>query len=138
MKLSDFYFEEKAQIGNRMPILLPDGTDSGEWLNVVSPDADAAVKAGRAFIFAYRAKVAELRPLENKCKKAKDYLEYNEVMNAACADLNRTLAAEVVNGWSFDEPFTKDALNGLLDQYRALGSAVAKFHNDQRNTLQEK
>lgn len=29
MKLSDFYFEEKAQIGNRMPILLPDGTDSG-------------------------------------------------------------------------------------------------------------
>lgn len=59
-------------------------------------------------------------------------------MNAACADLNRTLAAEVVNGWSFDEPFTKEALTGLLDQYRALGSAVAKFHNDQRNTLQEK
>lgn len=87
MKLSDFYFEEKAQIGNRMPILLPDGTDSGEWLNVVNPDADAAVKAGRAFIFAYRAKVAELKPLENKCKKAKDYLEYNEVMNAAVQTL---------------------------------------------------
>lgn len=138
MKLSDFYFEDKAQIGNHMSIMLPDGTDSGEWLNVVSPDADAAVKAGRAFIFKYRELIAKLKPLENKCKKNKDFLEYNETINAACADLNRELAAEVVNGWSLEEPFSKESLVKLLEQYRALGSAVAKFHNDQRNALQEK
>lgn len=138
MKLSDFYFEDKAQIGNRMPILLPDGTDSGEWLNVIAPEADAAVKAGRAFLFAYRAKVAELKPLEAKAKKNKDFLEYNETINAACAGLNNELAAEVVNGWSFDEPFSKEALRELLNQYRTLGTAVSKFHNEQRQELEAK
>lgn len=47
-----------------MPILLPNGEDSGEWLNVVNPDADAAVKAGRAFIIAYRRGLARFEELE--------------------------------------------------------------------------
>lgn len=69
MKLSDFYFEEKALVGKKMPILLPNGEDSGEWLNVVSPDADAAVKAGRAFIIAYRRGLARFEELEKPPKK---------------------------------------------------------------------
>lgn len=138
MELKDFYFEDKAQTGARMPILLPDGTDSGEWLNIVGPEADAAVKAGRAFLFAYRAKVAELEPLQKKCKKQEDFTEYNVLLNDACTELNRQLAAEIVNGWSFDEPFSKEALENLLKQYRTLGNQVADFNAKQRKQLQEK
>ena len=138
MKLSDFYFEEKALVGKKMPILLPNGEDSGEWLNVVNPDADAAVKAGRAFIIAYRRGLARFEELEKAAKETGDYTEYNMAVNELAEDLNRQLAAEVVNGWSFDEPFSKDAFNKLLDQFKALGTQVAAFHNAERKALQEK
>lgn len=139
MKLTDFYFEDKALIGSRMAILLPDGTDSGEWLNIVSPESDVAVKAGRAFLFAYRHKVNELAPIESKCKESGDFIEYNIAMNEASSDLNKQMAIEIVNGWSFtEEEFSKDALTSLLDQYKALGTHIADFHNAQRKALQEK
>lgn len=138
MKLTDFYFEEKALVGSRMAILLPDGTDSGEWLNIVSPESDIAVKAGRAFLFAYRHKVDELAPVEAKCKESGDFIEYNIAMNDASSDLNKQMAIEIVNGWSFTEEFSKEALSLLLDQYNALGTHIADFHNAQRKALQEK
>lgn len=138
MQLSDFYFEDKAQIGNRMPIPLPDGTDSGEWLNVVSADADAAVKAGRAFAFKYKAAVESLKSLEASAKKSKDFTEYNIALGEACEVLNRQLSAEIVNDWSFDEPFTKEALVKLLDQYKALGTLIVDFYRTQRDELQAK
>lgn len=139
MELRDFYFEEKAQIGSRMPILLPDGTDSGEWLNVISPSADAAVKAGRAFLFAYQEKIAELEPVKE------DKTKYAVLMNDACSELNRQLALEIVNGWSFitketgePTPFTREAFGELLDQYKALGNMVADFQSKMRSELQGK
>lgn len=132
MELKDFYFEEKAQVGSRMPIMLPDGTDSGEWLNVVSPEADIAIKAGRAFLFSYQAKVEELEPLKD------DKTKYAVLMNDACEEFNRHLALAVVNGWSFSEPFSREALEGLLSQYRALGNMVAEFQANQRKELDAK
>lgn len=132
MNLKDFYFEEKAQIGEHMPIMLPNGSDSGEWLNVISPSADAAVKAGRAFLFEYQAKAAELEPFKE------DKTKYAVLMNDACGELNQQMALEIVNGWSFSEPFSKDALLALLNQYLALGNMVADFHAKQRQSLQEK
>lgn len=138
MNLSDFYFEDKALIGERMPIPLPNGEDSGEWLNVISPEADAAVKAGRAFLFAYNALKQELAPLREKCETSGDFTEYNLRLNDACTDLNRQLAIEVVNGWSLDDPFSKESVSVLMTQYRSLGNAVADFQSSQRKALQEK
>jgi hypothetical protein len=132
MELRDFYFEDKAQVGEHMPILLPDGSDSGEWLNVISPSADAAVKAGRAFLFAYQAKAEELEQYKE------DKTKYAVLMGDACTDLNRQLAVEIVNGWSFTEPFTKEGFQELLSQYSALGNMVADFQSKQRRILQEK
>lgn len=139
MQLSDFYFEDKAQIGSRMPILLPDGTDSGEWLNVIAPDADAAVKAGRNFLFAYRALTQDLTPLHKQCKEAKDFTEYNIRVNDKCSELNDALALEIVNGWSFEgEVFSREAFSGLLRQYRTLGNQVANYQAAIRKDLSEK
>lgn len=138
MKLTDFYFEEKAQIGSRMPIPLPNGEDSGEWLNVVSPDADVAVRAGRAFMLAYLRIQDDLKPLEEKCKAKDNMTEYHIAVNNAAADLNRQMAAEIVNGWSFDEEFSKEALQNLLSQYRELGDVVAGYHTKQKKDLEAK
>lgn len=132
MNLKDFYFQDKAMVGDKMEILLPDGSPSGEWLNVVSPDADVAVKAGRAFLFAYQAKISELEEVKE------DKTKYALLLNDACEDLNRQLALEIVNGWSFDEPFTKEAMAELLRQYSALASMVSNFQAGQRKKLQEK
>lgn len=138
MKLSDFYFEDKAQAGTKMPILLPNGDDSGEWLNVVLPSADAAAKAGRAFLFAYQAVVSELEPLKAECEAGNDMTRYAVLLNDKCSDLNRQMAAEIVNGWSFEEEFSKEAFENLLRQYPALGNMVAGYQSQQRQALQAK
>lgn len=138
MQLSDFFFNDKAEVGTHMPILLPDGTDSGEWLNVIDPEADAAVKAGRAFVFAYRAKTAEMDPLRKKCEASGDFTEYNITIDDAAVELNRALAAEIVNGWSFTEEFTREKLQTLLSQYRTLGNQVADFQTARRKQLEAK
>lgn len=132
MELKDFYFEDKAAVGEHMAITMPSGEDSGEWLNIVAPTADVAVKAGRAFLFAYQAKIEELEPLKE------DKTKYAIMMNDVCEELNRQLALEIVNGWSFDEPFTKEGFAELLKQYKALGNMVADFQAKQRASLQEK
>lgn len=132
MKLTDFYFEEKAVAGTKMPIPLPSGVDSGEWLNVMEPSADIAQKANIAFFFAYQSKVEDLEPLKN------DKTKYAVTLNAACEELNLQLALEVVNGWSFDEPFSREALTELFQQYKALPNIVAGYQSDRRKALQEK
>ena len=123
MNLKDFYFQDKAMVGDKMEILLPDGSPSGEWLNVVSPDADVAVKAGLAFLFAYQAKISELEEVKE------DKTKYALLLNDAF---------EIVNGWSFDEPFSREAMAELLRQYGALGAMVSNFQAEQRKKLQEK
>lgn len=138
MKLSDFYYEAEAEKGARMPIPLKDGTDSGEWLNVVSPEADVAVRAMRAFTLAYRAAVGKLKPLRDKCEESKDFSEYNMKMEDAAVGLNQQLACELVNGWSLDDEFTKENLKTLLTQYKRLAEHVVVFHHEQLRQLQEK
>lgn len=138
MKLSDFYYEDAAQTGDRMPIPLKDGSDSGEWLNVISPEADASVKASRAFLLAYRKAVAGLAELKGECEANGDFTEYNIRLGAVSSDLNRQMALELVNDWSLTDEFSKENLEKLLSQYLQLGDIIVKFHNEQRRKLQEK
>lgn len=138
MKLSDFYFADRHAAGTKMPILLPSGEDSGEWLQVMGPDCDAAIMAGRAYAAAYRAHQDELAPLEAKCKAKEDWTEYNEQINYRAEDLNKQLAEEIVIGWSFSDPFSKEALRELLVQYRGLAQAVGKHHAESRAVLSAK
>lgn len=138
MKLSDFYFADKHAEGRRMPILLPSGEDSGEWLQVMGPDCDAAVRAGRAFVSANFALKEQLEELDAKCKAKNDWTEYNAKYNWMAEDLNQQLAVEVVTGWSFDDAFSKEALAALLGQYRGLAEEVVKYHTKLREELSVK
>lgn len=138
MKLSDFYFADKNEAGTLMPILLPSGEDSGEWLQVIGPDCDAAIKAGRAYTTAYRRLQDSLSALDAQCKEKGDWTEYNEQLNYGVEPLNIALAGELVTAWSFDDAFSKEAVVTLLKQYRGLAEAVAKHHAASREELAKK
>lgn len=138
MNLKDFYFADRHAEGSKMPILLPNGEDSGEWLQVMGPDCDAAILAGRAYTAAYRAAQDDLSPLESKCKAKEDWTEYNEQINYRAEELNKQLAVEIVTGWSFTDPFSKEALRELVDQYRGLAQAIGKHHAESREALSAK
>lgn len=138
MELKDFFFADKHAAGTVMPIPLPNGEDSGEWLRVIGPACDDGVKAGRDYSRAYTAIREELAPLDAKCKEMNDWSSYNAEMNWKADALNDALAVATVIGWSFDEPFSKDALQKLLNEYKGLGTMVAKHFNDSRKSLAEK
>lgn len=138
MGLKDFFFADKHAAGTIMPIPLPNGEDSGEWLRVIGPACDDGVKAGRDYSRAYTAIREELAPLDAKCKEMNDWSSYNAEMNWKADELNDALAVATVIGWSFDEPFSKDALQKLLSEYKGLGTMVAKHFNDSRKSLAEK
>lgn len=138
MELKDFFFADKHAAGTVMPIPLPNGEDSGEWLRVLGPACDDGVKAGREYSRAYTAIREELAPLDARCKEMNDWSSYNAEMNWKADELNDALAVATVIGWSFDEPFSKDALQKLLNEYKGLGTVVAKHFNDSRKSLAEK
>lgn len=138
MKLRDFFYKDKHEVGTRMPIMLPSGKDSGEWLQVRGPDCDESIKAGRAFVLAYRKIVNSLKDLEVKCQEIGDFTDYNTESNDLMADLNADLAVEIVTGWSFDEPFSEDVLRELLSQYSSLADAIAVHHSKSREELSVK
>ena len=138
MELKDFFFADKHAAGTIMPIPLPNGEDSGEWLRVVGPASDVGVQAGRDYHRAYFAVKEELAPLDAECKEKNDWTRYNAEYNWKADELNDALAVAVVIDWSFDEPFSKDALQKLLNEYKGLGTIVAKHFNDSRKSLSEK
>lgn len=138
MKLSDFYFADRHAEGTKMPILLPSGEDSKEWLQVLGPDCDASIKAGRAYTAAVRAIDVQLLPLEKECEAIGNYARYNDERGYLLEDLNAQLAADIVTGWSFDDEFTKENLLTLLKQYRGLAQAIAAHHIESRVELSVK
>ena len=138
MKLTDFYFADKNEAGTMMPILLPSGEDSGEWLQVMGPDCDAAIKAGREYTSAYRRLQDAMSDLDKACKEKEDWTEYNEQLHYRVEPLNRALAEELVIGWSFDDEFSQGAVRTLLSQYRGLSEAVVKHHTASRAELAKK
>lgn len=139
LSLSDFFYADMNEAGTTMPILLPSGKESGEWLQVRGPDCDESIRAGRAYAAAYRAIQDDLLPLDEKCKAKNDWSEYNEAINHRMEPLNKDFAIEVVTGWSFDEEeFSTEAFRNLLNQYRGLAEMVSKHHTKSRDKLYAK
>lgn len=138
MNLKDFYYADKHEAGSRMPIMLPSGEDSGEWLQVRGPDCDESIQAARAYSAALRAIDASLEELAEACEKKNNYTEWNEKRNYQLEDLNRQLAVNLVTGWSFDDTFSPEAFAELLRQYRGLAPQVAEHHTKSRDALNAK
>lgn len=138
MKLTDFYFADKNEAGTKMPILLPSGEDSGEWLQVMGPDCDASIKAARAYTSAYRRLQDQLSDLDKACKEKDDWTEYNQQLDDGVRPLNDQMAGELVIGWSFTNKISKEAVTKLCQQYRGLSEAIIKHNTASRAELAKK
>lgn len=138
LKLSDFYFADKHAAGSRMPILLPSGEDSGEWLQVRGPDCDESVKASRAYTRALFAVDDELAALKAKAEATKNWYEYNVAKEDATRELNIEFISEIVIAWSLDEEFIYVNLYNLLMQFPGLIDQVTRHHAAMREELSAK
>ena len=138
LKLSDFYFADKHAAGSRMPILLPSGEDSGEWLQVRGPDCDDSVKASRAFTRALFAVDDQLAGLKSEAEASKNWYNYNVAKEDNTRDLNIEFISEIVIDWSLDEEFNHENLRGLLLQFPGLIEQVTRHHAAMREELSAK
>jgi hypothetical protein len=119
MKTTDFYTAPRSEAGVEIPLLLPDGTDSGEWLRVYGPDSRAYVRAQTRL----HRRLGELGALKDE--DAADAL--------ALAILTEFRVALVI-AWSFEESFTPEAVAEFLkkaprvaDQLTAAAGDVKRF-----------
>ena len=138
LKLSDFYFADKHAAGSRMPILLPSGEDSGEWLQVRGPDCDESVKASRAYTRALFSVDDELAGLKAEAEESKNWYEYNVAKEDNTRGLNIDFISEIVMGWSLDETFDQENLRNLLVQFPGLIDQVTRHHAAMREELSAK
>jgi len=95
--LSDFHSREKANAGRKMFLLLPDGTQTEEYLLVVNADSDVMAKAHAQFRDDAVANKQKGIPDPDFIEKA-----------------THKLVASAVIGWSLDEPFDRSKIEEFL------------------------
>ena len=138
LSLKDFYFAEKNKTGSQMPIIMPGGEDSGEWLQVRGPDCNESINAKRAYYRAIGALNDELEELKKRSEETKNFLEYNILNVDGMKQLNIDLACEIVTGWSMEDEFSIDALVELLKQFPSLTDQISEYHESCRDKLYAK
>ncbi|HZX51482.1 MAG TPA: phage tail assembly chaperone [Pseudomonas sp.] len=109
MKKEDFYTKPNADKGVKMPLLTADGTDSGHWLMVRGTESDAFRKAR----FEGSRVIRDLPEKMGEWERAK-------AMDGVILDNLVSLVA----GWSFDEPFTDEAVREFLSSAPQVANAV--------------
>jgi len=112
MKPSDFFTRSEANDGKRMPLSLPDGTPTDEWLLIRGVDSDEF----RAALDEHRRAVVENAAIDD----AADRAEANRVsaLKLHCA---------LVAGWSFDAELTQKALQELFTEAPHLAAEADSF-----------
>ncbi|MCO8161078.1 phage tail assembly chaperone [Pseudomonas sp. 21LCFQ010] len=109
-ELSDFFTLPAIQKGKKLPLTLPDGTETPHYLVVTSSDAAVA-----------RRKLLELTREGRDRDESK--LSTDEVFEITQAGTIKYRAALVI-GWSFDAPFSADAVAELLTNNPGLSQDV--------------
>jgi len=117
MKPSDFFTRAKANEGERMPLSLPDGTPTDDWLQIRGVDSDE-----------FRHAMDEFRRELLVLASVKDPIERKEKTDAARLRLN----AALVIGWSLDAEFTESALLEFLRESPYITEEVDRFASDRR------
>ena len=117
MKPSDFFTRAKANEGERMPLSLPDGTTTDEWLQIRGVDSDIFQRAMDEF----RRELVVLASVKDEKERA-------EKTEAARLKLN----AALVIGWSFDAEFSEAALLEFLRESPYIATEVDRFASDRR------
>lgn len=117
MKLTDFYTRDRANQGERMPLALPDGTPTDQYLVIRGADSDTV----RAAIDDFRRDLLRLSAVEDKAERT-----------TGESQARIRLTSAMVAGWSFDEPFTDAALAELLREAPYIADQVQRFTEDRQ------
>ncbi|KZX63182.1 hypothetical protein A3710_17185 [Stutzerimonas frequens] len=117
MKPSDFFTRAKANEGERMPLSLPDGTPTDDWLQIRGVDSDE-----------FRRAMDEFRRDRLALASIQDEIERKEKTEIAQLRLN----AALVIGWSLDAEFTEAALLEFLREAPYVAAEVDRFASDRR------
>ncbi|OYW93773.1 MAG: hypothetical protein B7Z23_04465 [Pseudomonadales bacterium 32-61-5] len=117
MKPSDFFTRAKANEGERMPLSLPDGTPTDEWLLIRGVDSDQF----RVALDDFRRELLAIASLKDEAEKA----DRTEVARLA-------LNAALIIGWSFDAEFSEAALLEFLRESPYITAEVDRFASDRR------
>ena len=117
MKPSDFFTRSKANEGERMPLSLPDGTPTDEWLLIRGIDSDEF----RAALDEHRRAVLANAAIEDEGERA----EKNRLagLNLHCA---------LVMDWSFDAELTQDALQEFFTEAPHIAIEVDSFASNRK------
>ena len=108
--LADFFTLPALEAGKKLPLTLPDGTETEHYLIVIGADAPAA-----------RRRLLELG------REGRDRDE-SKMSDDEVYDINTVntikYRSSLVTGWSFDTPFSKEAVSELLAQNPGLSQEI--------------
>jgi len=117
MKPSDFYTVPASEAGIKLPLLMLDGTDSGQWIMVKGPDS-----------LAYRKAADVLNRRRVEIMTIEDFEERERVADDVLADSR----APLIMAWSFDEPLTLDAAREFLRNAPMIARQIEQASGDRR------
>ncbi|WP_341519825.1 phage tail assembly chaperone [Pseudomonas sp. G.S.17] len=113
--LADFFTLSALEAGKKLPLTLPDGTATDHYLIVIGQDAPVA----------RRALLSLAREGRDKDESKLSSDEIYDIQNTGTIKYRSAL----VTGWSFDAPFSRDAVAELLTQNPGLAQEVESFSN---------
>lgn len=114
---SDFFTRTKANEGVKMPLSLPDGTPTDEYLIIRGVDSDVYRKAN-----------------DKRMRRAIEIskIEDDEEREAALKELTTETLVSLVAGWSFEEECTPEAVRELLYEAPHIADAIDVFAVDRK------
>ena len=141
MNPEDFYTKPACNVAQRLPLYLPDGTDSGEWIEVYGIDSDAYDAAKKETQRQLLAVDVEISQLEKKMA--------DRNLNNAITELQklsddrkriiegRVLAtrAAIVSGWSFKKECTHEAVIELMKNAPLIADEVDRYATNRMNFI---
>lgn len=123
MKPSDFFTRGKANEGEKLPLSLPDGTPTDEYLMVRGVDSDAF----RAAVDNYRRELIGFAAIKDESERA-----------AKSEQARVELMCALVIGWSFDDECTQEALAELFREAPHIADEADKFASDRRRFFRKR
>ena len=130
--IDNFFTQSLNAAGSKLPLTLPDGTETGEYLVVMGYHADEAVECREAGRLASEQLDHDLKDFDEGSK------EYVNLQEYGLTEIHTSLARELVFDWSFGD-FDQDTLDRLLAENKGtLPFAITAHAANAENFLKKK
>lgn len=109
MSMDKFFTREKGSAGKRIPLALPDGEETEDWIEIRSIDSKEYQEA----IANYERRLIQTKLLDSKESKAAGESGLDDTLER---ELVLELNASLVKAWSFEEELSPENVKHLLVQ----------------------